>query len=617
MKGHQKLPGGRRGHGPARSAAKGKTVTPTPRSEPRISSGLGRAAAVIAACGLLFGAGGTAVPLPTATEILASDDRWQQPGVVVPASAALSFRPTAGIMAYGGFSTGTGPGLGGFPGISASPSSPGFGEPAVPGLPGGGGVPGSSLFVQPGPASVAGGFAASSGFAQPGPASARGPLAAVVPYAHQGLGHAYVWGGTSFAHGWDCSGFAQWAFAQAGFYLPRVSQWEVLAPTNTPRPGDLVTQRPDGPNHWAHVGIYIGDGMMISALNPDQGTIIHSVGPPGTSWYFTLPGSENIPYRSGELEAGSNEPRRATPAPRSSTPSSFVQARHDDGNDRNDRDDGNDRNDRNDNRRKASGGHNDGDRQGNNSRSDRNDGNDKKAGPARQNQSANDRDPKRDNKSNHQDSKPGKKHQNPGKDENPRQNPTPPKQSKPDKNPTPPKESKPDKNPTLPKNPAPKPKPAPDPDPVPAPKPAPKPNPTPAPETPAPESPTPKPPTPKPPAPKPDPTQAPEPPAPKPEQPTPPAQETTPPPTTPSSPAPAPTATLSAAAAALANGPAAVQALGAVVGTAQPGDIILVTDAATGKTHVGVFLDGGMVAMADGTQAPLPAGGTFQVIRPA
>ncbi|GAB3530427.1 hypothetical protein GCM10027402_35700 [Arthrobacter monumenti] len=128
-------------------------------------------------------------------------------------------------------------------------------------------------------------------FVQPGPASARGSLAAVVPYAHQGLGHPYVWGGTSFASGWDCSGFVQWAFAQAGFQMPRVSQWEGMQPTQNPSPGDLVTQRPDGPNHWAHVGIYIGDGMMISALNPDQGTIIHSIGPAGTSWFFTLPGT--------------------------------------------------------------------------------------------------------------------------------------------------------------------------------------------------------------------------------------------------------------------------------------------------------------------------------------
>lgn len=123
-------------------------------------------------------------------------------------------------------------------------------------------------------------------FPQP-PNAVTGNLSAVVKYAYAGLGHSYVWGGTSFANGWDCSGFVQWAYAQAGIALPRVSQWEALTPTTTPSPGDLVTQRPDGPHHWAHVGIYVGDGMMISALNPDAGTVLHSVGPEGTSWFFT------------------------------------------------------------------------------------------------------------------------------------------------------------------------------------------------------------------------------------------------------------------------------------------------------------------------------------------
>lgn len=166
---------------------------------------------------------------------------------------------------------------------------------------------------------------------QPGAASDQGSLNGVVPYAYQGLGHRYVWGGTSFANGWDCSGFAQWAFAQAGFHLPRVSQWEVLEPTNNPRPGDLVTQRPDGVNHWAHVGIYIGDGMMISALNPDQGTIIHSIGPAGTSWFFTLPGTaRQTSEASGAFAAGFNNPSAAAPSGRYTVNASTPQRRSSD-----------------------------------------------------------------------------------------------------------------------------------------------------------------------------------------------------------------------------------------------------------------------------------------------
>ncbi|GAB3518709.1 C40 family peptidase [Arthrobacter monumenti] len=123
-------------------------------------------------------------------------------------------------------------------------------------------------------------------------------------YAYAGLGRPYVWGGTSFISGWDCSGFVQWAYRHAGIELPRVSQWAVLEPTTTPSPGDLVAQRPDGPNHWAHVGIYVGNGMMISALNPDEGTVLHSVGPEGSSWFFTTSVSGGADAPSGLVAGG-------------------------------------------------------------------------------------------------------------------------------------------------------------------------------------------------------------------------------------------------------------------------------------------------------------------------
>ncbi|MHA7304408.1 C40 family peptidase [Arthrobacter sp. TMN-49] len=107
--------------------------------------------------------------------------------------------------------------------------------------------------------------------------------------AYQGLGHSYVWGGTSFENGWDCSGFVQWAYGQAGVGLPRTEQWLPMVETTNPQPGDLVVQNPDGPNHWSHIGIYLGNGRMISALNPSVGTILHT--PESTSSsssYFTM-----------------------------------------------------------------------------------------------------------------------------------------------------------------------------------------------------------------------------------------------------------------------------------------------------------------------------------------
>ncbi|UKA68770.1 C40 family peptidase [Arthrobacter sp. FW306-05-C] len=105
----------------------------------------------------------------------------------------------------------------------------------------------------------------------------------IAAIAYTGIGHSYVWGGTSPVTGWDCSGFVQWVYAQAGISIPRTNAWSIMTPTSAPQPGDLVVQ-----NGGAHVGIYVGNGMMISALNPSQGTLLHSPAATGTSSYYHL-----------------------------------------------------------------------------------------------------------------------------------------------------------------------------------------------------------------------------------------------------------------------------------------------------------------------------------------
>jgi cell wall-associated NlpC family hydrolase len=104
----------------------------------------------------------------------------------------------------------------------------------------------------------------------------------IAAIAYTGIGSPYVWGGTT-PNGWDCSGFTQWVYAQAGISIPRVNAWTAMTPTSTPQPGDLVMQ-----NGGAHVGIYVGNGMMISALNPSQGTLLHSVAATGSSAFYTM-----------------------------------------------------------------------------------------------------------------------------------------------------------------------------------------------------------------------------------------------------------------------------------------------------------------------------------------
>ena len=98
---------------------------------------------------------------------------------------------------------------------------------------------------------------------------------AIVATAMSGLGGAYVWGGKTFG-AWDCSGFTSWVFAQHGIKLTAFTyaMKNELRPTSNPQPGDIVFQ-----NGYSHVGIYLGDGKMISALNPTNGTLVHP-----TSW---------------------------------------------------------------------------------------------------------------------------------------------------------------------------------------------------------------------------------------------------------------------------------------------------------------------------------------------
>jgi peptidoglycan DL-endopeptidase CwlO len=84
-------------------------------------------------------------------------------------------------------------------------------------------------------------------------------------------GDPYVWGAAGPGE-FDCSGLVVWAFAQEGITLPHYTGdlWEsgVHIPRADLEPGDLVFFFPD----ISHVGIYLGDGLMVDA--PDFGETV-------------------------------------------------------------------------------------------------------------------------------------------------------------------------------------------------------------------------------------------------------------------------------------------------------------------------------------------------------
>ena len=99
-------------------------------------------------------------------------------------------------------------------------------------------------------------------------------FAAMLTEAEKYLGYPYVWGGSSPATSFDCSGFVSWVINHSGWNVGRLGAqglYNICTPTSNPKPGDLVffvgTYDTAG---VSHCGIYVGDGMMIHCGDPIQ-----------------------------------------------------------------------------------------------------------------------------------------------------------------------------------------------------------------------------------------------------------------------------------------------------------------------------------------------------------
>ena len=130
------------------------------------------------------------------------------------------------------------------------------------------------LFLTPATAAAAEPTAAPAAASAPAPAPA--PAQVAVDTAHAQVGNAYQYGGNG-PGSFDCSGLTSYAYRAAGIELPRRSadQANVGVPVASRdlQPGDLVFYY----SPISHVGIYVGNGVIVHAATESTGVEYHSV----------------------------------------------------------------------------------------------------------------------------------------------------------------------------------------------------------------------------------------------------------------------------------------------------------------------------------------------------
>lgn len=123
-----------------------------------------------------------------------------------------------------------------------------------------------------------------TGYDIPGEALTDTRFANMVREAEKYLGYPYVWGGSSPSTSFDCSGFVSWVINHCG------NGWSVgrltanglmgvcdIIPQDSAKPGDLIFfQGTYNTSGASHVGIYVGNGMMIHCGNPISYVSINS-----------------------------------------------------------------------------------------------------------------------------------------------------------------------------------------------------------------------------------------------------------------------------------------------------------------------------------------------------
>jgi cell wall-associated NlpC family hydrolase len=126
----------------------------------------------------------------------------------------------------------------------------------------------------------------------------------VVSAARQAMGKPYLYGGTGKGDaGFDCSGLIQYAYAQQGISLPRVSTdqatrgREVERAIDALQRGDILTfaAQPGG-SKVSHVGLYLGGGRFVhsSSSKGVMESTLSGTDPNGQWWYVRWVGARRV-----------------------------------------------------------------------------------------------------------------------------------------------------------------------------------------------------------------------------------------------------------------------------------------------------------------------------------
>ena len=107
------------------------------------------------------------------------------------------------------------------------------------------------------------------------PAALKTTAEKIIASAKKHIGVPYVWGGMT-PSGFDCSGLVQYVFAENGVNVPRTTALQYKIGTSVSKsnlkPGDLVFFKNtyDAGRTVTHVGIYVGNNMMLHCGDPIQ-----------------------------------------------------------------------------------------------------------------------------------------------------------------------------------------------------------------------------------------------------------------------------------------------------------------------------------------------------------